>query len=56
MSVMSSERLAAIVAGVPLGRPDHAHEVAGCALFLASDLSSYVTGIELDAYGGSRIH
>ena len=54
--LMTPERLAAIVAGVPLGRPGHAHEVAGCALFLASDLSSYVTGIELDVHGGSHIH
>ncbi len=54
--LMTPGRLAAIVAGVPLGRPGHAHEVAGCALFLASDLSSYVTGIELDVHGGSHIH
>ena len=35
----------AIVASVPMGRPGHAHEVAGCVLFLASDLASYITGI-----------
>jgi len=54
--LMTPERLAAIVASVPLGRPGHAHEVAGCALFLASDLSSYVTGSEIDINGGSHIH
>ena len=54
--MMTPERLALIVAGVPLGRPGHAHEVAGCALFLASDLASYVTGVELDIHGGSHIH
>ncbi|MCW5661562.1 MAG: SDR family oxidoreductase [Burkholderiaceae bacterium] len=54
--LMTPERLAAIVAGVPLGRPGHAHEVAGCVLFLASDLSSYVTGSEIDINGGSHIH
>ncbi len=54
--LMTPERLAQIVAGVPLGRPGHAHEVAGCALFLASDLSSYVTGSEIDINGGSHIH
>jgi NAD(P)-dependent dehydrogenase (short-subunit alcohol dehydrogenase family) len=53
---LSPERLQAIVASVPLGRPGHAHEVAGCALFLASDLSSYVTGSEIDVNGGSHIH
>ncbi len=54
--MMTPDKLAAIVASVPLGRPGHAHEVAGCVLFLASDLSSYMTGIELDIHGGSHIH
>ncbi|MDH4053240.1 MAG: SDR family oxidoreductase [Rubrivivax sp.] len=54
--MMTPERLRSIVASVPMGRPGHAHEVAGCALFLASDLASYVTGIELDIHGGSHIH
>ncbi|MFZ2651181.1 MAG: SDR family NAD(P)-dependent oxidoreductase [Burkholderiaceae bacterium] len=54
--LMTPERMQAIIAGVPMGRPGHAHEVAGCALFLASDLSSYVTGSEIDINGGSHIH
>jgi len=54
--MMTPDKLAAIVASVPMGRPGHAHEVAGCVLFLASDLSSYVTGSELDIHGGSHIH
>jgi NAD(P)-dependent dehydrogenase (short-subunit alcohol dehydrogenase family) len=54
--MMTPERLQAIVDSVPLGRPGHAPEVAGGALFLASDLASYVTGIELDIHGGSHIH
>ena len=54
--LMTPDKLAQIIASVPLGRPGHAHEVAGCALFLASDLASYVTGIELDIHGGSHIH
>ena len=33
-----------------------AEDVAGCALFLASDLSSYCTGTEVDVNGGSLIH
>ncbi len=45
-----------IVSAVPMGRAGRAEEVAGCALFLASDLSSYVTGSELDVNGGSHIH
>lgn len=55
-ALMTPERLAQIVASVPMGRPGHAHEVAGCALFLASDLASYVTGSEIDINGGSHIH
>jgi NAD(P)-dependent dehydrogenase (short-subunit alcohol dehydrogenase family) len=54
--LMTPERMASIVASVPMGRPGHAHEVAGCVLFLASDLASYVTGSELDINGGSHIH
>jgi NAD(P)-dependent dehydrogenase (short-subunit alcohol dehydrogenase family) len=54
--LMTPERMASIVASVPMGRPGHAHEVAGCVLFLACDLASYVTGSELDINGGSHIH
>lgn len=54
--LMTPDKLAAIVASVPMGRPGHAEEVAGCVLFLASDLASYVTGSEIDINGGSHIH
>ncbi|MBI5717876.1 MAG: SDR family oxidoreductase [Burkholderiales bacterium] len=55
-SLMTPERMQQIIASVPMGRVGHAHEVAGCALFLACDLSSYVTGSEIDINGGSHIH
>ncbi len=37
---------------IPLGRVGKVDEVASCCLFLASDLSSYVTGATLDVNGG----
>ena len=55
-ALMTPERMQQIIASVPMGRVGQAHEVAGCALFLASDLSSYVTGSEIDINGGSHIH
>jgi NAD(P)-dependent dehydrogenase (short-subunit alcohol dehydrogenase family) len=52
----NAEREAQILAGIPMGRAGTPREVAGCALFLASDLSTYVTGSEIDVNGGSHIH
>ncbi|MGV0632951.1 3-oxoacyl-ACP reductase FabG [Mycolicibacillus trivialis] len=40
------------LAEVPMGRAGEPAEVAGVALFLASDLSSYMTGTVLDVTGG----
>ena len=37
---------------VPLGRNGEAHEMAGPAVFLASEMSSYVTGVTIPVDGG----
>ena len=54
--MMSEEMHAQILAGIPMGRVGEASDVAGCALFLASDLSAYCTGTEIDVNGGALIH
>lgn len=40
---------------VPMGRVGHPDEVANTCLFLASDLSSYITGSTLNVSGGGYI-
>ena len=49
---MPQEQKAAFAAMVPLGRFGQPEEIAGPALFLASDDSTFVTGIELSVDGG----
>jgi NAD(P)-dependent dehydrogenase (short-subunit alcohol dehydrogenase family) len=39
---------------VPLGRPGHVNEIAGVAVFLASDMSAYLTGQTLHVDGGTH--
>jgi NAD(P)-dependent dehydrogenase (short-subunit alcohol dehydrogenase family) len=41
-----------IIAAIPMGRRTHADEIAKAAPFLASEDSSFVTGIELFVDGG----
>jgi NAD(P)-dependent dehydrogenase (short-subunit alcohol dehydrogenase family) len=53
---LSPEKKAEIAATIPLNRLGRADDVAGCCLFLASDLSGYCTGITLDVNGGMLIH
>ncbi|WP_131745449.1 3-oxoacyl-ACP reductase FabG [Frankia sp. Cppng1_Ct_nod] len=43
------------LAEIPMGRAGEPSEVAGAALFLASELSSYITGTVLEIAGGRHI-
>ncbi len=45
-----------IIKGIPLNRLGEARDVANIYLFLASDLSAYVTGAVIDVNGGMLIH
>jgi NAD(P)-dependent dehydrogenase (short-subunit alcohol dehydrogenase family) len=53
---VSPERYQEIVAAIPLRRAGRASDVAGACLYLASDLSAYVTGATIDVNGGGHIH
>ncbi|MCK6210242.1 3-oxoacyl-ACP reductase FabG [Georgenia sp. EYE_87] len=43
------------IAEIPMGRPGEVDEVASVVVFLASDLSSYMTGTVLEVSGGRHI-
>lgn len=47
---------AEIIKGIPLQRLGAAADVANVFLFLASDLSAYITGAVIDVNGGMLIH
>ena len=51
-AALGEARKAEILAGVPLKRYGTADEVAGAALYLASDAAAYVSGVVLPVDGG----
>jgi NAD(P)-dependent dehydrogenase (short-subunit alcohol dehydrogenase family) len=53
---LTREKFEEIVASVPLKRAGLPADIAGACLFLASDLSAYITGASIDVNGGSHIH
>jgi NAD(P)-dependent dehydrogenase (short-subunit alcohol dehydrogenase family) len=52
VTAQAAEVIARIVSTIPMGRMGTSEEIAKAALFLASDDSSFVTGIELFVDGG----
>jgi len=53
---LSADRLTGILEAIPLRRAGTTREAAGACLFLASELSGFVTGATIDVNGGSHIH
>ncbi|WP_119680576.1 SDR family NAD(P)-dependent oxidoreductase [Indioceanicola profundi] len=53
---LTDELKAEIIKGIPLSRLGNAEDIARACLFLASDLSSYITGATIDVNGGMLIH
>lgn len=53
---MTPEIKADLATKVPLGRLGTSDDIANACLFLASDMSSFITGAVLDVNGGLHIH
>ncbi len=54
--LIPEDRMKGILEQIPLGRIGEPNDVAGCVVFLASDLAKYCTGVTLDVNGGMLIH
>jgi NAD(P)-dependent dehydrogenase (short-subunit alcohol dehydrogenase family) len=54
--LIPEDRMKGILEQIPLNRIGEPNDVAGCVVFLASDLAKYVTGVTLDVNGGMLIH
>ena len=49
---LGDEQQEKLISAIPSGRLGSPEDVAGCAVFLASDEASYITGVCLDVNGG----
>jgi NAD(P)-dependent dehydrogenase (short-subunit alcohol dehydrogenase family) len=54
--LIPEDRMKGILEQIPLNRIGEPNDVAGCLVFLASDLAKYLTGVTLDVNGGMLIH
>ena len=54
--LIPEDRMQGILEQIPLNRIGEPADVAGCVVFLASDLAKYLTGVTLDVNGGMLIH
>jgi NAD(P)-dependent dehydrogenase (short-subunit alcohol dehydrogenase family) len=53
---LSEQQLNDVISSIPLKRVGKTVELAGTCLFLASDLSGFITGATIDVNGGIHIH
>lgn len=53
---LTGEQIARLVRAIPLDRVGLPQDIAGATLFLASDLSDFVTGVALDINGGEQMY
>jgi NAD(P)-dependent dehydrogenase (short-subunit alcohol dehydrogenase family) len=56
LNSLDKEQIAQLTQSIPLGRLGKPIHVAGACLFLASELSAFITGATIDVNGGLHIH
>ena len=54
--LIPDDKMKGILEQIPLNRIGEPNDVAGCVVFLTSDLAKYCTGVTLDVNGGMLIH